>query len=125
MRTTCAAAWLGVLFALVTRSALGAELQVGVAASFSGPCEALARRYEARSGHRVVLRVGSTGSLYAQAVNGARFDILLAADAERPRRLVERGLALERFRYARGRLVLIGSGLRDRTAPALGHLGVC
>ena len=49
---------------------------------------------------------GSTGQLYSQIVNGAPYDIFLAADQERPRQLVRAGLASNPFTYAVGRLVL-------------------
>jgi molybdate transport system substrate-binding protein len=46
--------------------------------------------------------------LYAQIINGAPFDILLAADAERPRLLEESGVGVTgtRFTYAVGALTL-------------------
>ncbi len=51
---------------------------------------------------------GSTGKLYAQIVNGAPFDVFLAADAERPEFLEAAGLiaAGSRKTYAIGHLVL-------------------
>jgi len=100
---------LGALAAVATAD----EVRVAVAANFRAPCEELARRFEASSGHRVVLNVGSTGSLFAQLHNGASYDVFLAADARRPAALEAEGRALERFTYAEGRLVLLGSGLRD------------
>jgi molybdate transport system substrate-binding protein len=50
----------------------------------------------------------SSGKHYAQILAGAPFHVLLAADAERPSRLVEAGRALgeTRFTYALGRLAL-------------------
>lgn len=88
-------------------------VMVAVAANFHPVQEVLARRFEEISGHRVVSSVGATGQLYAQIVSGAPFDVLLAADAERPRLLEEEGLAVpgSRFTYARGRLALFGPGL--------------
>src|SRR5690606_4731910 len=60
------------------------------------------------SGHTLVVVSGSTGQLYAQILGGAPFDVLLAADQERPELLAERGLGVAdtRFTYALGRLVL-------------------
>src|SRR5690606_40742787 len=50
----------------------------------------------------------STGTLHAQIRRGAPFDVFLAADRERPERLVDEGFAdpSSAFVYARGRLVL-------------------
>jgi len=53
---------------------------------------------------------GSTGVLQAQIVNGAPYDVFLAADAERPRRLLDSGRALRGFTYAYGRLALAVAG---------------
>ncbi len=84
------------------------EVTVAVAANFAEPLKQLAQRFEAISGHRVALSVGSTGKLYSQIVAGAPFDLLLAADAERPERLEHDGLSQpgSRFTYAVGQLVL-------------------
>lgn len=52
--------------------------------------------------------MGSTGKLYAQILHGAPFDILLAADQERPLLLERAGLAVpgSRRTFAIGRLTL-------------------
>ena len=87
------------------------EVTVAVAANAAEAVEALAADFEQRTGHRVTVTVGSTGKLYAQILHGAPFDVFLAADQERPRLLVEQGLAVEDSRrtYAIGRLVLWSS----------------
>lgn len=89
---------------------LAEEILVAVASNFSSTAEEVAERFEQQTGHEVVLAFGSTGHHYAQIVNGAPFDIFLAADAERPRLLEESGIAIEgsRFTYALGQLVLWG-----------------
>ena len=58
--------------------------------------------------HRLRVAVGSTGKLYAQILHGAPFDVLLAADQERPVLLERAGLAVpgSRRTYAIGRLTL-------------------
>lgn len=95
------------LAALPTTGRAG-SVTVAVAANFARPMETLASRFEAASGNEVTIVLGSTGKLYAQIAHGAPFDVLLAADAERPRRLAEDGLGAPetRFTYAIGRLVL-------------------
>jgi len=79
-----------------------------VAANFVEPARAIAARFEAATGHKVSLSVGSSGQLYAQIANGAPFDVFLSADADRPKRAEAAGLAVPgaRFTYAVGRLVL-------------------
>ncbi len=95
--------------ALLLSASLQAEVAtVAVAANFLVPMQTLAAVFEDRTGHELVLVPGSTGQLYAQILNGAPFDAFLAADADRPARLVDNGLAVggSRFTYARGRLAL-------------------
>lgn len=84
------------------------DVAVAVAANFTDVTRQLVPRFEAATGHRVKASFGSTGKLYAQIENGAPFEVFLAADAARPRRLEENGLAVagSRFTYARGRLLL-------------------
>jgi molybdate transport system substrate-binding protein len=85
-----------------------AEVQVAVAANFTEPAKEIARRFKARTGHAATLSFGASGQFYAQIANGAPFQVLLSADAERPRRAEAEGLAVagSRFTYATGRLVL-------------------
>jgi molybdate transport system substrate-binding protein len=85
-----------------------AEVHVAVAANFTAPLAEIGKAFEASSGYRLVVSSGSTGKLVAQIDNGAPFEVLLAADAERPALLEKNGEAVagSRFTYARGRLVL-------------------
>lgn len=81
---------------------------VAVAANFAEVAQAVAREFNVRSEHEAELAIGSTGKLYAQIVNGAPFDVLLAADQKHPRKLESAGLTVpgSRRTYAIGRLVL-------------------
>ena len=83
-------------------------LRVAVASNFRTAAIALADRFEALHPHRVVLVFGSTGKHYAQIVNGAPFEVFLAADSERPRKLEQAGVGVagSRFTYALGQLAL-------------------
>lgn len=96
------------LASLVASAGLAEELNVAVASNFSEPATILASRFEEQTGHKLQLVFGSTGKHYAQIVNGAPFDVFLAADVERPQLLEKQGRAIagSRFTYARGRLVL-------------------
>ena len=80
---------------------------VAVAANFKTTLVALAVDFEQSSSHTIELVTGSTGKLYAQIRFGAPYHVFLAADQERPRRLIEEGLAIpeSRFTYAQGRLI--------------------
>ena len=84
------------------------EIRAAVASNFAHAAEAIARRFEEISEHRVVLVFGSTGKHYAQILNGAPFDAFFAADERHPRLLESEGLTVpgSRFTYAKGRLVL-------------------
>ena len=84
------------------------EVQVAVAANFTAPMQQIAALFEQDSGHKASLAFGATGKFYAQIVNGAPFEILLAADDETPAKLEKEGLGVvgSRFTYAVGKLVL-------------------
>ncbi|MBS1131957.1 MAG: Molybdenum transporter, periplasmic binding protein [Proteobacteria bacterium] len=96
------------LSAAVLGSAMADEVQVAVAANFTGPMQVIAPVFERETGHKAVLAFGATGKFYAQIANGAPFEVLLSADDETPARLEKEGLAVAgtRFTYAIGKLVL-------------------
>jgi molybdate transport system substrate-binding protein len=89
-------------------SPAGSEVKVAVAANFAAPLDLIGAAFLKASGHPLAVSSGSTGKLAAQIENGAPFEILLAADAERPALLEKHGSAVagSRFTYARGRLAL-------------------
>jgi molybdate transport system substrate-binding protein len=93
---------------LITATARAGELAVAVASNFLVPARDVAHAFEQSSGHQVRISSGSTGKLYAQIVNGAPYDVFIAADEARPRQLEQDGLAVRgtRFTYALGKLVL-------------------
>ena len=88
--------------------ALADEVQVAVAANFTGPAKVIAAEFEKTTGHKVILSFGATGKFYAQIQNGAPFDVLLAADVSTPEKLEKEGLTVpgSRFTYATGQLAL-------------------
>lgn len=89
------------------------EVTLAVASNFIETAEEIAGEFESETGHEVILVHGSSGQIFAQISNGAPFDIFLSADAERPARAVEDGLAVEAKTYAMGRLALISRGPFD------------
>ena len=97
-----------ILSLLAIATAHADEIQVAVAANFTGPMQVIAVLFERDTGHKASLSFGSTGKFYAQIANGAPFQVLLAADDETPAKLVKEGNAVAgtAFTYAIGKLVL-------------------
>jgi molybdate transport system substrate-binding protein len=93
---------------LLCALAAAGEVKVAVAANFAMPLERIGAGFTAATGHRLKVSPGSTGKLFSQIVAGAPFEVLLAADAQTPQKLVAGGQAVagSRFTYAIGRLVL-------------------
>ncbi len=103
--------------------AFGAEeLRIAVAANFVDTLNTLISAWPRPEDTNIVVSSGSTGKLYAQIVNGAPYDLFLAADAKRPELLEAAGLGVagSRFSYASGRLVL-WSPARDRINAVIGR----
>lgn len=106
------------LLALILPGATRADdaIIVAVASNFAATAAELAQGFSAATGIAVRTSTGSTGKLYAQILNGAPYDVFLAADAARPQMLAEAGLAGIPFTYAIGALVLwsVDESLRGR-----------
>jgi molybdate transport system substrate-binding protein len=97
----------GFIILSISTSAFAADsLTVAVTASFKRPFGEIAGSFEAGHHIKVEASYASTGTLYSQIVNGARYDIFLAADDKRPQVLHEKDLAEAPVIYARGRVVL-------------------
>lgn len=99
---------LAALLFTVTIPAFAAKTHIAVAANFTEPAREIAAGFEKATGHKAVLAFGASGAFYTQISHGAPFDILLSADAERPARIEQDGLAVHgtRFTYAVGQLAL-------------------
>ena len=85
-------------------------LLVACAANFKTAAEQIGADFFIATGERCAFSFHGTGQIYAQIKNGAPYHVFLAADRDRPGRLVREGLAdgLSCFSYARGQLVLVG-----------------
>jgi len=98
------------LLLLLNPAQLFAEdgLTVAVASNFQLTAKTIAAEFSQSTQIPVRISAGSTGKLYAQIVNGAPYDVYLAADAARPKRLEDDGVAVKgsRFTYAVGSLLL-------------------
>lgn len=81
---------------------------IAVASNFATTAAELSAAFTEVSAVAVRISPGSTGKLYAQIVNGAPFDVFLAADSLRPLLLEQSGYAVtgSRQTYAVGSLVL-------------------
>jgi len=89
-----------------TPGAAAEGLRIAVAANFIQAAKELTRDFEKQTGIKVEATFASSGSLYAQIVNGAPYDLFLSADEERPAKLFKEGKAEKPFVYAKGRVVL-------------------
>lgn len=96
------------LSCLFVMPAYAGEVHVAVTADMAEPMQRIATLFQKQSGHTVKLTPGASSRLYAQIKKGASFDVLLSADEEIPRKLMQVDLAVggTRFVYAVGRLVL-------------------
>lgn len=83
-------------------------LNVSVAVNFAKVLGALGEDFKTETGHELKLSSGPTGKLYAQIVNGGPYDLFFAADVEKPKALINDGLALKDSYvvYAQGVLAL-------------------
>ena len=114
------AALLAVLPALPAHAG---ETHVAIAANFTAPAKEIAAAFERATRHHAVLSFGASGAIYTQLTQGAPFEIFLSADAERPLKVEQAGLAVpkSRFSYAIGRLALYSAkpGLVDARGAVL------
>lgn len=107
LTVTLMAALMAALMA-VPMAAHADEVQVAVAANFAAPFQKIAVDFAAATGHTAVPVVGATGKFHTQIKAGAPFEVLLAADDETPKKLIDEGFAAKgsAFTYAVGKLVL-------------------
>lgn len=83
-------------------------VRVAAAADLRPVMPVLAQRFEQQTGIKMEVSFGSSSTLATQIINGAPFDLFLAADFTFPERVVAANLATEKapVPYARGVLVL-------------------
>lgn len=88
------------------------RLVIAVASNFLLPLKTLQERFEASSAINLQIVSGSTGKLYAQILQGAPFDVFLAADKHSVLQLIESGTVGQgnTFLYARGQLAFWAPG---------------
>lgn len=111
---------------------LAATVHVAVAANFAPTLATLTPRFTEQTGIAVVVSSASSGTLFAQALHGAPYDLFLSADSEKPTQLIARKIAHadSAVVYARGQLALWqpafkGSGFDSQSLRAInGHLAI-
>jgi molybdate transport system substrate-binding protein len=114
-----------------------AALSIAAASDLRYALDELAASFEAEQrGVRVEVSYGSSGTFYAQILNGAPYDLFLSADIGYPRQLAERGLTVpgSEFSYGEGRIVVWvpqaspvdveTRGLGALTAPAVARVAI-
>lgn len=102
---------LALLAYLLPLAGHGGEARVAVASNFAHTLAAIAAQFESETNHQIQISFASSGKLYAQILHGAPYDLLLSADQDIPRSLIDKGIGLGEslFTYARGTLVLWSS----------------
>jgi molybdate transport system substrate-binding protein len=90
-------------------------LNVAVASNFTTTMRQLASAFHAETGHTLKLSNASTGTLYAQILHGAPFDVLMSADESYADKLIADGKADGTYSqiYALGKLVFISNIVPD------------
>ena len=95
------------LFFSMVSHCVAEQINIAVASNALSALKVLSKEFEKQTGHRVRISSGSTGKLYAQIVNGAPYDIFLAANEREPKKLERSHLIVpnSRFTYVLGKLV--------------------
>ncbi len=91
------------------------ELTVAVATNFLTTAEELIEQFEKQSDIEITVVAGSSGQLFAQAKNGAPYDVFFSADQEKIEAIVDENLGIEdsRITYALGRLCFMLNPKKD------------
>lgn len=100
-----------VLLLLPVNKGYSETINVAVASNALATVKYVANIFSKKTGHIVRISSGSTGKLYSQIVNGAPYDIFMAANEREPMRLENENRIVRGTRntYALGRLVLLSS----------------
>lgn len=100
------------------------ELKVAVASNFLLPAEQIKKLFEAETQHKLNIISGSSGKHFAQIINGAPFDVFLAADSSYISKLEEQQLIEPgtKWQYAKGKLVLVLNRTKNLDLAAIKKL---
>jgi len=98
-------------------------LTIAVASSLYPTMQLQATAFEKQYGVTVKLVSGSTGRLYNQIMQGAPFDVFIAADAQRPNLLSEKGKSIAQHEVGLGYLgVMLAKPLETVSPKNIKHL---
>ena len=75
------------LWIIPFQHSLADNIYIGVASNFLKPIKLLKENFESKNNEKIFISSGSSGSLYAQIINGAPLDIFLSADQDLPKKL--------------------------------------
>lgn len=107
------------------------KIVIATAANMQVPMEALTKRFTEKYGVHCELIIGSSGKLTAQIVEGAPYDIFVAANMKYPEMVHAEGKALDNPKvYAHGKLVLWSMSLETPvsihalTEPHIRHIAL-
>lgn len=117
---------------LITFSARAQTIKVAAAANLRFALEEIKSAYQkANPDDQIEITFGSSGALTQQILNGAGFDVFLAADKKYPEKVKALGLAVGDVKtYAFGKLVIwsntldVSKGLEILTDPAVKRIAV-
>ncbi len=85
----------------------GETINIAVAANFLSTAQQLVQAFSQSNNHNILISSGSSGKLFIQIKHGAPFHLFLSADTDRPKRLIEEGIARDDLKiYATGQLAL-------------------
>ncbi len=104
-------------------------LTIAVASSLYIQMQQKAKSFEKEHDVRIRLITGSTGRLYNQIKQGAKFDVFIAADQVRPDLLLKQGIALSKSNTGKGYLGLMLDGklvskLTGLNNPNIQHIAI-
>jgi len=112
---------------LVAPAYAAETLTVAVASSLYPAMQKQAESFEKKHDVTVRLISGSTGRLYNQIMQGAPFDVFIAADKERAEGLLKQGKSVEIVSVGQGYLgVMVGkklvTNLKQLSSPSIRHI---
>lgn len=97
-----------ILLFIFSSQVFAEKINIAVASNFKETITNIARLFESRTSHQLIISSASSGKHFAQIQHGAPFDIFFSADSFRAKKLEATGHAVPdtRFTYAIGKLTL-------------------